>query len=520
MTKTQAAALAAYQADADLEAASERLGDALPREGWLSDYLKAVTPLTDTPVEFSLASGMCALSAALGNSLWYETWGQTVYPHIWAVLVAPSSFWRKSTAINMAEKLLREAEDARVLPADFSREKLLEELAARPVGMLTLKEFGGFLERLNASYMVGTKEMLTDLYDGPDRYDRKLKSHTYVIERPAVSVLAATTLDWLESKITDGDLRSGFLARFLFVTATEKSSPKGLTGGMEGIARMHLRDYLTDLTKITPTAVSLELAAREQYDDWMSGWQSEVEGVRHASDLTGFAVRLQTYALKFAMCFQASSAYAGDRKVDTIDVDAMSQAIAYARLLWANVAALVDEEIAIGKDAKELRRLKQLVGQGTTRSNLLRLSKMKARDFEEYIKTLVGSGELVQERRKASELGIERQKDRDIEWLRPGMFGRLGLPIQFTDSVPLSSPPIQFPDVRNRESELNHGDSVPDDGELGNRESELNGADSRVESDSVLSSLSSLSPSDDDVGTRARGTGNSKASDVDEGPFA
>lgn len=67
--------------------------------------MRAVTPLTDAPVEFSLASGLCALAAALGNSLWYDTWGQTVYPHLWAVLVAPSSFWRKSTAINMAERL-------------------------------------------------------------------------------------------------------------------------------------------------------------------------------------------------------------------------------------------------------------------------------------------------------------------------------------------------------------------------------------------------------------------------------
>lgn len=500
MTKSQAAALAAFQADSDLEAARSRLGEALPTTGWLHDYLAAVTPLTDAPVEFSLASGMCALSAALGNALWYETWGQMVYPHIWAVLVAPSSFWRKSTAINMAERLLREAEDARVLPADFSREKILEELAARPVGMLTLKEFGGFLERLGATYMAGTKEMLTDLYDGPDRYTRALKTKSYSIERPAVTLLAATTLDWLESKITDGDLRSGFLARFLFVTATEKSSPKGLTGGMDGMARMHLRDALRDLTKVTPGPATLTADARAMYDDWMSGWQAEVESVRHASDLTGFAVRLQTYALKFAMCFQASDAVMDGSPVDVLGIDPMQRAIAYARLLWSNVAALVDEEIAIGRDAKELRRLKQLVGPGTTRSNLLRLSKLKARDFDEYLKTLVGSGELVQERRKASELGIERQRDTTFDWLRPGAFGRLG----FTVSVPRggdeSGTAGTTGNDRNSKSELEAGTLRV----VGNSNSELEGPDSRSESLPVPSSLSSLTHSDESAGTRAR----------------
>lgn len=311
--------------------------------------------------------------------------------------------------------MLREAEDSRVLPSDFSREKLLEELAARPVGMLTLKEFGGFLERLGATYMAGTKETLTDLYDGPERYSRALKTKTYSVERPAVTLLAATTLDWLESKITDGDLRSGFLASFLFITATEKSSPKGLTGGMDGLARMHLRDQLIALTKLQPGAARLAPEAHELYDEWMAGWQAEVESVRHASDLTGFAVRLQTYALKLAMSYQASSGISTDSPVDVIDVEAMGSAIVYCRHLWTNVAALVDEEIAIGKDAKELRRIRRMVGSGATRTTLLRLSKMPARTFDQYLDTLIQTGEVVKERVLASSVGLARERDNHLD---------------------------------------------------------------------------------------------------------
>lgn len=423
MTRTSEQAHAAYQVDVDLADARSRLGAAMPDGGWLWRYLQAVTPLTDTPVEFSLASGLCALSAALGNSLWFETWGQRVYPHLWAVLVAPSSFWRKSTAINLAERILREAEDARVLPSDFSREKLLEELQARPVGLLTLKEFGGFLATIGRDYMAGTKEMLTELYDGPDRYTRALKAKSYVVERPALTLLAATTLDWLESRITDGDLRGGFLGRFLFVTAARKSSAKGLTGGMDAAARMDLRDGLIELTRVTVGPARLDPDAKVIYEAWMGTWEEEVTSSHHSADLTGFAVRLQVYALKVAMLHQASTSLDAGEPVDVVSRLSIERAIAYCRLLWGNVASLIDDEIAIGKDAKDIRRIKGMVGAGIDRSALLRLSKMRARDFDQLLDTLVQSGDVIRERRKASEVGLERARDRDLEWVRPGLFG-------------------------------------------------------------------------------------------------
>jgi hypothetical protein len=129
-----------------------------------------------------------------------QTGARAVYPHLWAVLVAPSSFWRKSTAINMAEALLREARGRARAAPDFSREKFLRILAERPVGMLTLKEFGGFLATPRRDYMGGMKENLTELYDGPDVFTRALQTGRIEIERPAVTLLAATTLDWLESR--------------------------------------------------------------------------------------------------------------------------------------------------------------------------------------------------------------------------------------------------------------------------------------------------------------------------------
>jgi hypothetical protein len=418
--RSQAEALAAFTSDADLLAAKQRLGEALPASGWLHDYLTAVTPLTDAPVEFHLASGLCAISAAIGNQVYVESWGQSIFPHLWAVLVAPSSFWRKSTSINTAEALLRSASETSLLPSDFSREKFLRILAERPAGLLTVKEFGGFLATLGRDYMGGMKENLTELYDGPDVFTRALQSGEIKIQRPAVTILAATTLDWLESRITDGDLRGGFLARFLFVTASQKATTKGLTRGMDPVQRVRLTSDLADIAHRPPAKAEYAPGVEELLNDWMSGWEAEVGRTRHRSDLSGFAVRLQTYALKLAMIYRASTV-AGDEGHSSAVIDELSarQAIAYCRVLWTNVAGLIDDEIATTKEAKELRRLTTIIGSGATRSDALKLSKMRARDFDDYLKALIDSHQITSEKRRSSEVGIERQRDSSVQWLAP-----------------------------------------------------------------------------------------------------
>lgn len=513
MTKSQAAALAAYTSDADLRAAKVRMGEALPDEGWLHDYLSAVTPLTDAPVEFHLAAGLSAAAATLGNVRWAESWDQRVYPHLWTVLVAPSSFWRKSTSINSAERLLRDSAPSTLLPSDFSREKFLRILSEKPAGMLTLKEFGGFLAALGRDYMGGMKENLTELYDGPDVFVRSLQSGEITVRQPAITILAATTLDWLESRITDGDLRGGFLARFLFVTAKQKATPKALTAAMHPVTRLGLQRGLNELFERPGGKVELQQPAAEMLDAWIFGWEDEVGRTNHRSDLSGFAVRLQSYALKFAMIYRASNTVGQDDRSDLVlDEQCVRQAIAYCRVLWANVAGLIDDEIATTREAKELRRLVSIIGAGVTRSDALKLSKMRARDFDDYLRALVDSGQVTSDKRRASEVGIDRLRDTTVQWLAPvhhgSPNGRLAV-LQFPGSPDdYGSPGIPS------ELEGNHNDGEPE---------ELQGSDSLSGEPSSSTSLS-LSISNESknqrAGTRERtGTGELQAEGAGDDPL-
>jgi hypothetical protein len=163
----------------------------------------------------------------------------------------------------------------------------------------------------------------------------------------------------------------------------------------------------------------------------MHGWEAEVMGTSHRTDLSGFAVRLQTYALKLAALYRISAcAYDDDPPDHEVDEQSVRQAIAYCRVLWQNVAGLIDEDVAVTKESKELRRLKGIIGHGTTRSDALKLSKLRAKDFDQYVDTLVQSGEVTNEKRKASDVGIDRLRDTTVQWLA-ARNGHVAEPLEF-----------------------------------------------------------------------------------------
>lgn len=413
------AAQAAYQAESDIAAAKRRLGVALPDDGWLGEYVRACVPLTDAPVEFHLATGLGALSAAIGNRAWADAWGQKTYPHLWIVVVAASSFWRKSTSINLAEGLLREQVPEACFPNDFSREKFLRVLEGQPWGLLTLKEFGSFLAVAGKDYNSGLKEALTELYDGPSTFKRSLQSGDVTVSNPAITILGASTLDWLESKVSANDLGSGFIPRFVFVTASEKASAKGMTGSMDQAARGRLGEGLRRIADRGPSAAAFDPAAKDRLDDWMFGWEAEAAQVAHSVDVSSFANRLQTAAVKLSMLYSLSGTAHDLSGVVHVDDRSAERAIAYARQLYRSVTDLVDNRIATSRTHQVQRQIGRIAsGRGTSWSNLLRLMHMNARDLRPYVETMVETGDLVREERTPGEVGIERQRQRPMEWLR------------------------------------------------------------------------------------------------------
>ncbi|HEY8648904.1 MAG TPA: DUF3987 domain-containing protein [Candidatus Limnocylindria bacterium] len=365
----------------------------LPARGFLPSYVEHARALTDAPPIYHLAVGLSILGAAAGNRIWTEAWGQKIRPHLWVVLIAPSSYYRKTTAMNIGLGILRQAIPAAVLPSDFSREKFIEQLGIKPDGVIPIGEFGGFLAVLGRDYMGGLKEQLTDLYDSPELWERTLKSGSVKVSAPAVSMLSGSTMDWLQKRISDGDVRGGFLPRVLFFPATDKPEWRGLVTRRNVEVERELIGTLTQLGGLQQ-AMAIETEAREAFDAWLRVHEEE----QVDPGLQGFHSRLETAALKIAMLYQISADVPLGIMPTGLHVESMRYGIALADLLWTNIRTLTEGGFGTKtRHGADLERVEELIGHngGILRRDLLRRTKLRLDELEPIIRTLL-EGEVIE----------------------------------------------------------------------------------------------------------------------------
>src|SRR5262245_55634202 len=75
-------------------------------QGFLDLYLE-YTKNTESPLEFNFWCGLFGISVALGRRSWVEVGMNTVYPNLYAVLIAESGVQRKSSAIRYIKQVLK-----------------------------------------------------------------------------------------------------------------------------------------------------------------------------------------------------------------------------------------------------------------------------------------------------------------------------------------------------------------------------------------------------------------------------
>lgn len=415
-------------AQRDLKASQDRLGDALPRNGWLAEFVRMAIPMTSSPTEFHLAAGLTAIAAVLGNRVRMRNWGTTIYPHLWTLVVAPTGNWHKTTSVNMVTELLRHTSLDVKLADDFGRESLLVEISARPAGLLTIDEFTTLLTVGKKDFGQGILADLTRVYDGQHEWRRKLMNREWIIRRPALSIYAATTIDWLQELVTPADLRAGFFQRFMFVTSTQKNADRKRTGNIDQLAHNRLVAGLERLAKIAPTiepsdlgAIAIDVVnspeAAAMWDGWLDKLNSEIENGNHPQYMVGFLNRLQTYGLKLAMIYRAS-ACAFDSSANPLIVDAEAQraAISYCDLIWQNTIHLFENEWADSKEARELQRVEEAIGRGCWWTEALRRTHIKAMTFRPLVETLIESERILVD----DMVQTGRERNRTAKWLSPG----------------------------------------------------------------------------------------------------
>ena len=235
---------------------SEQIKQAQTVGTWLDDYLRwAGSAANETPLAFHLGAGLYLAAIAVGRRLYIQTpWRQQVFPNLYLMVVAVSTYYRKSAGLSLASEVARLAIPHMLMPQPGSPENFMSMLGgvlppnfsdipqqdrarlekgnryAAQRGLLR-DELSGLFKSMGRDYMAGLKELIMTLYDCPAYLDSNTNNKGLVVIRDAaLSILGAATPAELATALSSADWFNGNLARFALLTPepdyVERPAPK------------------------------------------------------------------------------------------------------------------------------------------------------------------------------------------------------------------------------------------------------------------------------------------------------
>ena len=276
-------------------------------------------------------------------------------------------------------------------PDDSTIESLTTILENQQRGILKASEFGGFLKRLNKGYAGDIKETLTELYDVPLSYEiTRMSRENVLLERPFLSILGASTIEWFRENINQSDLRAGFLARFLYSIRNSNEKPYIPFLELEDIIPLSENYFDTGkiynrLTSIEEIIINHSKEAKGKHinydrDSYKELSQSDGEEI-------SFKARLLGYSFKIAGIIALTN---GRDKIEVQDVE---DSILITEYYKKNVGELLSEQLVYSefqiKENRIFNIIKKSKGKDMKRTDLFNRSNMDKKEFDLIIDTLL-----------------------------------------------------------------------------------------------------------------------------------
>lgn len=222
------------------------------RETFVERYIKWAIEITDAAPQYHQAGAFVILSAILSGAIKLPTSFGMVVPNMWFMILSGSTMTRKSTSQNIAMDLLLSVKPDSMLATDGSAEGILSALVdrAKTPSIYLRDEFTGFLESIvQKDYMAGMAEHFTKLYDG-NPIKRLLRKGEISINDPIFIMYTAGIKAKTQMLLNDEHINSGFIPRFVFITAEPDASrvrPVGPPTKIDNTGKAALRSELYDM---------------------------------------------------------------------------------------------------------------------------------------------------------------------------------------------------------------------------------------------------------------------------------
>jgi predicted transcriptional regulator len=199
----------------------EERGRIQNRRTFIERYIEWASSLGDAATQYHQAGAFVVLSSLLSGAVRLPTSFGTIKPNLWFMILADTTLTRKSTAMDIAMDLIEDIDESIVLATDGSIEGLMGALGARPgqPSIFLRDEFSGLLESLTKKdHYAGMAEMFTKLYDGRPQ-KRVLRKETIEVRDPVLLMFCGGIRAKICGLLTDEHISSGFIPRYIFITA-------------------------------------------------------------------------------------------------------------------------------------------------------------------------------------------------------------------------------------------------------------------------------------------------------------
>jgi len=376
--------------------------------GIVEEYIEWCKSLGDAAWQYHQAGAFVVLSSLLAGKVKLPTSFGVVVPNLWFMILADTTLTRKTTAMDMAIDLVLEIDSDVVLATDGSIEGLFTALALRPnrPSVFLRDEFSGLLEAITKKdYYAGMAETLTKLYDGKFQ-KRVLRKETIEVRDPVLILFAGGIRDRVLSLLTYEHVASGFLPRFIFITAESdvtRLKPLGPPAekalGQKDLLMSRLRHIRAHYDQVEQIHVNDKLFtgpkrwdAKLTPDAWKRYNQIENDMLMSALNstykdvLTPCFDRLSKSGLKAAVLLSAARRMADDVLVEEQDI---VRAFAYIEQ-WRSYTLDVIQNIGRSGAEADLQRVFQAViaKPGVLRSELMQRYRLNSREADGILSTL------------------------------------------------------------------------------------------------------------------------------------
>lgn len=370
------------------------LREILDEHHLINVYCDWISSLSDTYYEYQVATALWLLSALTEGKVHLRVKQEVIKANLWMFLLGRSTTSRKSTAINKARDIYSHATDCELYNDDYSLEGYLKFLSKSPVCNLVRDEVAGLLAKNYKKYNEGIFDTECLIYDGQD-FRKTLTKEEVVIKNPFVTHLYGTTLDSFTNIMQMMTVLGGYGFRFLYFAPDyvkprkdiDLETDEDIEKWAEILSRVKkLRKFFDDSDIIDFKA---DPKALKKYNNVVANLETTIDKIGD-SMLNSALGRYQIYILKLAMLIEIGK----PEPSFTIHEDSMDLAISlvinYFLPSYQDVVERLEEDIKFNQVEKVISTLRKL-GNTAPRYKLLKNSKLKQKDFDEVVITLVAS---------------------------------------------------------------------------------------------------------------------------------